>query len=743
MPEHYLNTLLPVIHKAIHAVLTRPQPHMLQNVSTNSFVYENIFQATRTTVLVAGKGQWIYDKLLFELKEAAVNITKHLISLNESKKMDLLNEFVDASTWFDGSVRLLETLLTYLDRVFVLQKPGMLCLNAMNGRQLAMQLFKAHVLQFGKISFDLVEAVKEWANWERRERAPHLQRPTVINLVGILNDYSLFGDYFLKTYVEATRSFYTDESERLAVLLKEERGNFLVNCFERIEEERVRSREVLANFESDWSDVFKATEKSLLEGRLRWLSLGIVTTVDGKDTEGLKRMYDLFARVDGLKLLCDAFKVHVHNKVVSIVSDKAHDDEMVDRLLEFKGFIDAALPEAFSDAPTAGPGTAGTSARVANKQFIHAATDAFATGFRARRNTPAEMIAKYLDREMRRGQKDASDADFAAKLDAVLGLYSFTQDKDVFRTFYHRALAKRLLLQRSASDDFEKSVLKKLKDHYDPEFGMGNDMFRDLALSRDFLGEFHERDIGRGSAQNLSVMVLQRSSWPFTAKQKEEALLPSTMQADLSKYATFYKNKHQGRKLDFDHALGTASLRGRFAAGEKELSVSLHQALVLLLFNDEDEIGFLDIKTQTRMDTAELQRTLQSLACGKKKVLLKRPVGRDVADTDVFVFNKDFTDPRARVHINSIQAKETPEESIKMQSAIEGDRRAYLDAAIVRTMKARKTMSHQALITATVDAVKAHFKPDVSMIKARFEYLIGAEYMKRDEDEQNVYVYVA
>ena len=38
-----------------------------------------------------------------------------------------------------------------------------------------------------------------------------------------------------------------------------------------------------------------------------------------------------------------------------------------------------------------------------------------------------------------------------------------TLDKDVFRTFYHRALAKRLLLQRSASDDFEKAVLKKLE----------------------------------------------------------------------------------------------------------------------------------------------------------------------------------------------------------------------------------------------------------------------------------------
>lgn len=55
----------------------------------------------------------------------------------------------------------------------------------------------------------------------------------------------------------------------------------------------------------------------------------------------------------------------------------------------------------------------------------------------------------------------------------------------------------------------------------------------------------------------------------------------------------------------------------------------------------------------------ELRRTLQSLACGNKKVLKKRPVGKDVGDEDVFYFNADFTDSRAKVHINSIQSKET------------------------------------------------------------------------------------
>lgn len=40
---------------------------------------------------------------------------------------------------------------------------------------------------------------------------------------------------------------------------------------------------------------------------------------------------------------------------------------------------------------------------------------------------------------------------------------SLTSDKDVFREFYMRALAKRLLLGRTASDDFEKNVLAKLE----------------------------------------------------------------------------------------------------------------------------------------------------------------------------------------------------------------------------------------------------------------------------------------
>jgi len=152
------------------------------------------------------------------------------------------------------------------------------------------------------------------------------------------------------------------------------------------------------------------------------------------------------------------------------------------------------------------------------------------------------------------------------------------------------------------------------------------------------------------------------------------------MQAILMHFGNFYKEKHQGHKFEWDHALGTVTMRAAFQGGVKELSVSLYQAVILLLFNAATELPLEEIHENTCLgahafilppvmrvtnpslppaDDAELRRTLQSLACGKKRVLQKRPAGKDVCDGDVFEFNDAFTDSHTKVHINTIQVKET------------------------------------------------------------------------------------
>jgi len=113
--------------------------------------------------------------------------------------------------------------------------------------------------------------------------------------------------------------------------------------------------------------------------------------------------------------------------------------------------------------------------------------------------------------------------------------------------------------------------------------------------------------------------------------------------------------------------------------------VSLYQTLVLLLFNDlsRESISYSEIKDQTHIgltsftflffpfsslllndhfscvEEEELKRTLQSLACGKVRILNKSPKGKDINVDDVFAFNDTLKHPLTRIKVNAIQLKET------------------------------------------------------------------------------------
>ena len=49
------------------------------------------------------------------------------------------------------------------------------------------------------------------------------------------------------------------------------------------------------------------------------------------------------------------------------------------------------------------------------------------------------------------------------------------------------------------------------------------------------------------------------------------------------------------------------------------------QAVVLMLFNDVDSLSLADIRDASGIEDKELRRTLQSLACGRIRVLNKEP----------------------------------------------------------------------------------------------------------------------
>ncbi|KAH9979960.1 hypothetical protein BGW80DRAFT_1271602, partial [Lactifluus volemus] len=141
--------------------------------------------------------------------------------------------------------------------------------------------------------------------------------------------------------------------------------------------------------------------------------------MEGNDVKKLRMLNALFDRVAGLPKLVNTFKSFVTAKVADIVCDISKDEEM----------SNASLVLSFP-----------ASSSSLTQDFLYALHDAFSNGFK-KRHKLAEMIAHHIDKLLRKGQTSSSNEVFNKQLNAALGLYCFTADKDVFRMFYHRALA--------------------------------------------------------------------------------------------------------------------------------------------------------------------------------------------------------------------------------------------------------------------------------------------------------------
>jgi len=130
-----------------------------------------------------------------------------------------------------------------------------------------------------------------------------------------------------------------------------------------------------------------------------------------------------------------------------------------------------------------------------------------------------------------------------------------------------------------------------------------------------------------------------------------------------------------------------------------ELIVSHFQALVLVLFNNANSMSCQEIGVQTAIPGADLHRTLQSLALHKYvKLLTKEPKTREVGDQDIFSYNAGFTHKMYRIAVTQISPKEQHEEEASVERRVFEDRQHEVDAAVVRIMKVKKTLSHQQLL---------------------------------------------
>ncbi len=463
-----------------------------------------------------------------------------------------------------------------------------------------------------------------------------------------------------------------------------------------------------------------------------------------REKEHLARMYRLFTRLsdESASALKSAFVAFVKGTATSIVGDTDNEKEIIANLLSLKDDMDTIVAEAFAGAPA----------------FVYGLKSAFESAVNSRGQRCAELLAKFVDTKMKAGNKVETEEQIEQILDRVMVLFRVLAPKDVFEAYYKKDLAKRLLLDKSASTDMERGFLQRLKTECGSAFTAKLEgMFRDMETSSTLIESFRESEEGAVDAAagiTSDVRVLTASHWPQSAPIPELILSPE-LQACTDAFSRFYEKKFSGsRGLAWQHALSYVVLRAKFPSGRKELSVSLYQALVLLQYNDAevqqrgigdgasaDGISVQHLASRTGLPADELKRTVMSMVMGKVRVLVKEPKTKEFKDSDIVSFNGAFKSKMMRLKINQLQLKETKKEVAETNQRIEKERQYQIDAALVRIMKTRQTLKHTQLMAEALQALRFPAKP--TDIKKRIESLIERDYIDREEDDPTTLMYLA
>uniref|UniRef100_A0A8C5U7R0 Cullin-4B n=1 Tax=Malurus cyaneus samueli TaxID=2593467 RepID=A0A8C5U7R0_9PASS len=709
LPENYTDETWQKLKEAVEAI---------QNSTSIKYNLEELYQAVEN--LCSYKISANLYKQLRQICEDHIKAQIHqfreypFLAVNNVlflKKID--------KCWQDHcrQMIMIRSIFLFLDRTYVLQNSMLPSIWDMG-----LELFRTHIISDQKVQNKTIDGILLLIERERNGEA--IDRSLLRSLLSMLSDLQIYQDSFEHRFLEETNRLYAAEGQRL--MQEREVPEYLHHVNKRLEEEADRIITYLD--QSTQKPLIATVEKQLLGEHLTAiLQKGLNHLLDENRIQDLSLLYQLFSRVrGGVQVLLQHWIEYIKAFGSTIVINPEKDKTMVQELLDFKDKVDHIIDVCF----------------LKNEKFVNAMKEAFETFINKRPNKPAELIAKYVDSKLRAGNKEATDEELEKMLDKIMIIFRFIYGKDVFEAFYKKDLAKRLLVGKSASVDAEKSMLSKLKHECGAAFTSKLEgMFKDMELSKDIMIQFKQYMQNQNVPGNieLTVNILTMGYWPTYVPM--EVHLPPEMVKLQEIFKTFYLGKHSGRKLQWQSTLGHCVLKAEFKEGKKELQVSLFQTLVLLMFNEGEEFSLEEIKQATGIEDGELRRTLQSLACGKARVLTKSPKGKDVEDGDKFTCNDDFRHKLFRIKINQIQMKETVEEQASTTERVFQDRQYQIDAAIVRIMKMRKTLSHNLLVSEVYNQLKFPVKP--ADLKKRIESLIDRDYMERDKENPNQYNYIA
>jgi len=700
-----------------------------QNSSRLSF--EELYRAAYNMVLQKF-GPELYSGVERKIRERLETVARLAADKDGSGFLaELVRQWGDHTK----STAVLRDILMYMDRTFVAQH------NKWPVHDLGMQQWRDVVARGPLIRSRLISEVL--ADIERERRGGQVDRGMLRQVTRMWATLGpeVYAEDFEAPMLEASRDFFAREGQDL--LSRMSCPEYLSQAAARLTQEQERCAAYMEPGTED--KLLLVVRREMLQSRVAELvgmeGSGMVSMLEANGVQGLASMFTLLSQVpDGLRAMREALQKHLVQVGEGILSnaDLEKDSvELVSQLLAQRDKHLSIVASAFHN----------------DRQFAACVGQAFEQilnrGGRCSRS--AAHLSAFVDASLggRSSTHALSDRDLDAALESAVALFRCLEDKDVFEAFYRDHFAKRLLAGR-VEEDAEYAMLGRLKT----ECGNGytsklESMLKDMRTSAETMAAFqaHQRSAAVAGTSDavpvVTVQVLTQGAWP--SKSPSPCTLPREVQPGMAAFSDFYHAQYGGRHLAWQTAMGTAEVR--FECGDKvfDLVVSTHQMCILALFNDRDRLTAAEIQEATGMDPVEMGRALLSLACVKgRNVLRKEPMSATVEQTDAFTVNDRFDSKSKRIRIGTVAAqKEVERDRGETMAQLEAHRKPLVEAAVMRVMKSRRRMDHNALVADVTQQLAPHFQVQPARIKQCLESLIEREYLERDKDDRRMYMYIS
>lgn len=718
------------------------------------------------------KKQELYDKVAALFQEV---VEKDCTEMKGKRGYILLKDYLQRFTNFTSATNMIKNIFAYMQRYYI---PSQMTngdgsvrpifeLSLVKWRDFAYEPLKAKLLQ---ALLTLVTAERDGEKVDKTLLSNMVQAYIKIGVPPVDNPVNYYKKEFQEQFIKDTKEYYIKESDAFI-------QSNSISAYMQKAEQRIIQEESLAQtylHPSTKPDLTRACEEVLIERHNQQLQDEFQKMLRDDKSEDMRRFYYLLSRIpNGLNRSAETMKQFLTGVGTGIVTD--HSAKLTQRA-QLKDssplILDLlALHKKYSDILKR--------CMSESKLFSQALDEAFTVFINKKAGIflMSEVLNNYVDGVMT-GKEKLADDQIYEQLDSVVRLFTYFNDKDVFYDAFRRGLSKRLLLGK-VQEEWERHFLQRLKitcgDVYTKKL---EGMFNDVKISNEqYVPQFKEwcDKKAKKLGVDMAVTVLNDSYWPTTSRTP----LTPTQEFNpcIKAFEEFYRCQEEKKILVWLYQSGDVLLNYSFPGKGKPLqlllNVSVMQACICLLFNQQKEWKFKDVMDALGTNEELLKWSITPLLYTKDRVFTnkgpdgngkpKGPDGKPPPITWDSILMDDILGlvpvrtpkkkipyppgkplPKTGTSAAAAGAAGGPKsEEEEGLSQLLRERELKMQLALVRVMKARNTLLQQQLIAEASTQLEKFFMPDPRLMKKQIEVLMERGFMRRDADDQRKIHYCA